>query len=140
MVSSRSEVTQHILCEKVRRNLKWNDVAAAIACSKEWATAACLGQMKLEKADAEKIGQLFGLNDEEIAWLQIAPHKGSNSIPSDPLLYRFYEVVKRFRFLITKLSKPQNYTSILKKQRYFENSHRCNRCHRFFKDKNYEDR
>ncbi|KAI1704492.1 cyanate hydratase [Ditylenchus destructor] len=93
MVTSRSEVTQHILCEKVRRNLKWSDVATAIACSKEWATAACLGQMKLEKADAEKVGQLFGLSDEEIAWLQIAPHKGSNDIPSDPLLYRFYEAI-----------------------------------------------
>lgn len=33
------------------------------------------------------------LNDETCAWLQIVPYKGcDNTPPSDPLLYRFYEV------------------------------------------------
>ena len=73
MISKRSEVTHMILHAKVARNLKWADVAAAIGQSKEWTTAACLGQMTMTKAQAEKIGGIFGLPDEAIAWLQIPP-------------------------------------------------------------------
>uniref|UniRef100_A0A915DDS7 Cyanate hydratase n=1 Tax=Ditylenchus dipsaci TaxID=166011 RepID=A0A915DDS7_9BILA len=93
MISSREQVTQFILAEKVRRNLKWTEVASALGQSKEWVTAACLGQMQLTKPDAEQISLLFGLSDEACAWLQIAPHKSTSVIPSDPLLYRFYEVL-----------------------------------------------
>ncbi|KAH7705519.1 hypothetical protein AAVH_27281 [Aphelenchoides avenae] len=93
MVSSREEVTRHIVAEKVRRQLKWTDVAAAVGRSKEWTTAACLGQMKFEKEEAEKVGEIFGLSEEEVAWLQITPTKGTSGIPSDPLLYRLYEAL-----------------------------------------------
>ncbi|KAH7699461.1 hypothetical protein AAVH_33434, partial [Aphelenchoides avenae] len=91
MISSREEVTRRIVAEKVRRQLKWADVAATVGRSKEWTTAACLGQMKFDKEEAVKVGEIFGLSDEEVAWLQITPTKGTSGIPSDPLLYRLYE-------------------------------------------------
>jgi len=95
MISKRSEVTHMILHAKVARNLKWADVAAAIGQRKEWTTAACLGQMTMTKAQAEKIGGIFGLPDEAIAWLQIAPYKGSvpGGTSTDPLIYRLNEIV-----------------------------------------------
>ncbi len=42
---SRMAVTEKIITTKVEKGLKWSDVAAQVGCSKEWATAACLGQM-----------------------------------------------------------------------------------------------
>src|SRR5574343_264726 len=95
MITHRQQVTDMIISAKVLKSIKWSDVAKEIGLSKEWVTAACLGQMAFNKEQAEKIGQIFGLSDEAVAWLQIVPYKGSlpTSVPTDPLIYRFYELV-----------------------------------------------
>ncbi|MBA1272524.1 cyanase [Stutzerimonas azotifigens] len=105
MISSREQVTQMILAAKVARGLKWSQVAEAVGLSKEWTTAACLGQMTLDKAQAEVVGGLFGLPDEAVAWLQIVPYKGSlpTAIPTDPLIYRWYELVNVYGTTIKEL-------------------------------------
>ena len=92
---SRIKVTERILAAKINRGLKWTDVAAKVGQSKEWVTAACLGQMTLTKDQAAIVGSLFGLTEEEQQWLTVPPYKGSlpTSIPTDPLIYRFYELV-----------------------------------------------
>lgn len=101
-MSPRVQLTQKILAQKLRLNIRWIDVAKSLGKSKEWTTAACLGQMQMTRPQAEIIREIFLLNDEECAWLQIPPHKGSNDIPADPLLYRFHEV--RFIYLFSKFS------------------------------------
>jgi len=92
---SRIKVTERIVAAKINRGLKWTDVAAKVGQSKEWVTAACLGQMTLTKDQAAIVGSLFGLTEEEQQWLTVPPYKGSlpTSIPTDPLIYRFYELV-----------------------------------------------
>jgi cyanate lyase len=105
MITDRSEVTSMIRAAKVQRNISWTGVAAAIGQSKEWTTAGCLGQMAFSKAQAEKIGAIFGLSNEALAWLQIAPHKGSlpTAVPADPLIYRWYEIVAVYGTTIKEL-------------------------------------
>ncbi|WP_126173780.1 cyanase [Altericroceibacterium xinjiangense] len=105
MITDRSEVTAMIRAAKVRKGLKWVDVAEAIGRSKEWTTAACLGQMTFDKAQAETIGGIFELSDEAVAWLQIVPHKGSlpTAVPTDPLIYRWYEMVNVYGTTIKEL-------------------------------------
>lgn len=105
MISSREQVTQMIVAAKVRKGLKWAHVAESIGMSKEWTTAGCLGQMAFDKAQAETLGQLFELSDEAVAWLQIAPYKGSlpTAVPSDPLIYRWYELVNVYGTTIKEL-------------------------------------
>lgn len=105
MINHREQVTQLILAAKVRRAIQWKDVAIALGQSKEWVTAACLGQMTLNKQQAEIIGQIFELSDEAIAWLQIVPHKGSltTAVPSDPLIYRLYEIINVYGTTIKEL-------------------------------------
>lgn len=105
MISHRQQVTDMILSAKVLNNIQWSSVAQEIGLSKEWVTAACLGQMALNKEQAEKIGQIFNLSDEAVAWLQIVPYKGSlpTSIPTDPLIYRWYEVVNVYGSTIKEL-------------------------------------
>ena len=105
MITHRQQVTDMIISAKVLKSIKWSDVAKEIGLSKEWVTAACLGQMAFNKEQAEKIGQIFGLSDEAVAWLQIVPYKGSlpTSVPTDPLIYRWYEVVSVYGMTIKEL-------------------------------------
>lgn len=92
---NRLDVTEKIVAAKVRLGLKWEDVARQVGLSKEWVTAACLGQMTLDAAQAETVGRIFGLDEEEKKWLQVVPCKGSlpTAVPTDPLIYRFHELV-----------------------------------------------
>ena len=105
MISSRDQVTEHIVSNKVRLGIQWSDVANEVGLWKEWVTAACLGQMAMEKAHAEVVGKMFELSDEEVAWLQIVPYKGSlpTAVPTDPLVYRWYEVVNVYGTTIKEL-------------------------------------
>jgi cyanate lyase len=92
---SRLEVVERIVAAKVSKGLKWSDVAAKVGSSKEWVTAACLGQMTLTAGQAAVIAEIFGLSEEEQKWLTVVPYKGSlpTAIPTDPLIYRFHELV-----------------------------------------------
>ncbi len=92
---SRLEVTEKIITAKVTRGLKWADVAAKVGLSKEWVTAGCLGQMTLNAQQAGVVGDYFGLSQEDQQWLMAVPYKGSlpTAVPTDPLIYRFYELI-----------------------------------------------
>jgi cyanate lyase len=105
MDMDRNTVTAKILSAKVSKGMKWSEIAQGIGQSKEWVTAACLGQMTFSKKQAEVAQELFGLSDEEAAWLQIVPYKGSlaTTVPTDPLIYRWYEIVNVYGTTIKEL-------------------------------------
>ncbi|WP_095590206.1 cyanase [Actibacterium ureilyticum] len=96
-MTTRAELTEKIVAHKTFNEIKWVDVAAAVGQSKEWTTAALMGQISLTKDQIEKAGNALGLNfsDEEIALLMTVPYRGSlpTAVPTDPLIYRLYEVV-----------------------------------------------
>ena len=102
---TREDVTDLIYSAKVQKGIKWCDVAKKLKVSKEWATAACLGQMTLTKPQALVIGKTFGLPLEAINLLQVVPYKGSlrSSVPTDPLIYRWYEIVSVYGTTIKEL-------------------------------------
>ena len=91
----RLNVTEKIITTRISRGLKWADVAARVGLSKEWVTAACLGQMALNADQAAVVGDIFGLTVDERQWLMVPPYRGSlpTSVPTDPLVYRFHELV-----------------------------------------------
>ncbi|WP_445003443.1 cyanase [Halomonas mongoliensis] len=105
MITDRKQVTEMILSDKVSKGVKWSDVAQAVGLSKEWTTAGCLGQMTFNKQQAEVLGEIFDLPDEAVAWLQVVPYKGAlpTEVPSDPLIYRWYEVVSVYGTTIKEL-------------------------------------
>ena len=93
----RAEVTEKILSAKRLKGLSWEEIAAKVGgASKIIVTAACLGQMKMTKEQAAKAAELFGLGQEETLLLQEVPYRGSlpQIPPTDPLIYRFYELVQ----------------------------------------------
>lgn len=102
---NRLAVTEKILATKIAQGLKWSDLAAKVHLSKEWVTAACLGQMTLTKSQAETVGGFFNLTEEERLWLTVTPYKGSlpTAIPADPLIYRFYELVNIYGTTLKEL-------------------------------------
>ena len=101
----RQQVTNKIIATKVAKKMTWSSIAQEIGNSKEWTTAALLGQMTLNLKQATIAKDLFGLTDEETAWLQIVPYKGSlsSAVPTDPLIYRWYEIVSVYGTTIKEL-------------------------------------
>lgn len=91
----REDVTDLIVLQKIKKQLSWAQLAEVIGHSKEWGTAALLGQMTLTEAQAKAIGAVLDLPDEAVALLQVPPYKGSlpTAVPTDPLIYRFYELI-----------------------------------------------
>ena len=102
---SRADVTQKIMIARVMKGLKWSDVAAQVGLSKEWVTAACLGQMTLTTQQAKIVADLFDLTEADQKWLTTVPYKGSlpTAVPSDPLLYRFHELISVYGTTLKEL-------------------------------------
>jgi len=92
---TRADVTEMVVMAKIKKGLPWTKIAKAVGQSKEWTTAALLGQMQMTKPQAEAAGKLLGLPADAVLLLQQVPYKGSlpTAVPTDPLIYRFYELV-----------------------------------------------
>ena len=93
----RDELTRKILSIKRAKGLTWKTIVAEIGGgSAVYLTAALMGQMKLRPEQAECAAKLFGFGDDEKLLLQEIPYRGSlpTAVPTDPLVYRFYELVQ----------------------------------------------
>jgi cyanate lyase len=93
---TRDELTTKIRAVKRRKNLSWRQIAAEVSdASVILTTAAFLGQMRLSPDEAERAARVLELNEEEAALLTEVPYRGSlpPGPPTDPLIYRFHELV-----------------------------------------------
>ena len=92
---NRTDVTEQIISAKIRKGLKWADLARSVGKSKEWVTAGLMGQMTFSREQAEILGNQLELSAEAVALLQVVPYKGSlpTTVPTDPLIYRFHELI-----------------------------------------------
>ena len=90
----REALTEKILDIKREKGWTWKHICKSIGgFSDMLIVGALLGQMKLTKPQAEKAGELFGLTKAETAMLNEIPNRGTPMPPTDPLIYRFYELV-----------------------------------------------
>src|SRR6201996_8905073 len=91
---NRSGLTEKILDIKREKGWTWKHICAEIGgMSPVLITGAVLGQMKMTKPQAAKAAELFGLTKSEQAMLNEVPHRGTPMPPTDPLIYRLYELV-----------------------------------------------
>ncbi|KNY09496.1 MULTISPECIES: cyanase [Achromobacter] len=92
---SRAEVTELVVTRKLHKKLSWTAIAEAVGQSKEWTTAALLGQMTMTEDQARAAARILDLPEDAVVQLQVVPYKGSlpTSVPTDPLIYRFYELI-----------------------------------------------
>ena len=91
---TRSELTEKLLDIKRAKGWTWKHICSEIGgMSPVLITGAVLGQMKLTKPQAAKAAELFGLSKTEQALLNEVPYRGTAMPPTDPLIYRLYELV-----------------------------------------------
>jgi cyanate lyase len=91
---NRGQLVEKILDIKREKGWTWEYITDEIGgMSPILVVGALLGQMKLPKSLAEKAGSMFGLSDVETRMLNEIPARGAAMPPTDPLLYRFYELV-----------------------------------------------
>src|ERR1700679_384068 len=90
----RADLTEKILDIKREKGWSWRHICDEIGgMSEVLIVGALLGQMKLVKPLAQKAGELFGLSAAETAMLNEVPMRGTPMPPTDPLIYRLYELV-----------------------------------------------
>ncbi len=90
----REQLTEKILDIKRARGWTWAHICAEIGgVSEVLIVGALLGQHKLVKPLAAKAAALFGLCEAEERMLNETPYRGAPTPPTDPLIYRFYELV-----------------------------------------------
>ncbi len=95
MNDAKTALGQKILAIKQAKGLTWAALAAQLGHAPVWTCAACLGQMSMTAETAAKAGRLLDLHEDEVVLLQAIPYRGSlpTQVPTDPLIYRFYELV-----------------------------------------------
>ncbi|MDB5590082.1 MAG: cynS, partial [Enterovirga sp.] len=92
----REQLTEKILDIKREKEWTWRFICDQIGgMSDVLIVGACLGQMKMVKPQAARAAELFGLSTAEQAMLNEIPYRGTGTPmpPTDPLIYRFYEMV-----------------------------------------------
>ncbi|MFB7668095.1 cyanase [Kitasatospora sp. NPDC056138] len=94
---------------KTRRDLSWQQIADVTGLSVAFVTAALLGQHALPEAAAKAVAELLGLDDDAVMLLQTIPTRGSipGGIPTDPTIYRFYEMLQVYGTTLKALVHEQ---------------------------------
>ncbi|GLX01987.1 cyanase [Microtetraspora sp. NBRC 16547] len=94
---------------KTRNDLTWQQIADAAGLSVAFVTAAVLGQHALPADAAKAVAGLLGLDDEAVMLLQTIPTRGSigGAVPTDPTIYRFYEMLQVYGTTLKALVHEQ---------------------------------
>jgi len=90
----KADVKEMILEAKKAKGLGWEEIASKIGMSPVWTTSVCFGMNSAPKDKADMLVVLFNLPPEASAVIQECPMKiWDQAVPTDPLIYRLYEVV-----------------------------------------------
>ncbi|MER5885285.1 cyanase [Streptomyces sp. NPDC001941] len=94
---------------KIRKDLTWERIAEASGFSVAFTTAAVLGQHALPEQAAKAVGALLDLDEDAVLLLQTIPTRGSipGAVPTDPTIYRFYEMLQVYGTTLKALVHEQ---------------------------------
>ncbi len=91
---NKHEMKEAILAAKKDKGLTWAAIAEAASLAPKYVTSACLGMNHLEKENADPVAEVLGLGAELSSALQDYPNKKwDQMVPTDPVIYRWYEIV-----------------------------------------------
>ena len=91
---SKEDVTVLIITAKKKHGITWQGIAEAIDMSPVWTHSACMGMNAMPPAKAQALVETLGLPAEAITALEEYPSKEwSKAVPTDPCIYRLYEIV-----------------------------------------------
>ncbi|MET8571065.1 cyanase [Streptomyces sp. NPDC004783] len=107
--TARQAVAAAAVEAKTRKNLTWERIAEASGLSVAFTTAAVLGQHALPEEAARGVGELLDLDEDAVLLLQTIPTRGSlpGGVPTDPTIYRFYEMLQVYGTTLKALVHEQ---------------------------------
>ncbi|NKS63921.1 cyanase [Rhodococcus hoagii] len=107
--AARQAVAVAAVDAKTRKDLSWQQIADASGLSVAFTTAAVLGQHALPEKSAVAVAELLGLDEDAAMLLQCVPTRGSipGGIPTDPTIYRFYEMLQVYGTTLKALVHEQ---------------------------------
>jgi cyanate lyase len=102
---TRDEITQQIIAARLSKGLTWQQLADAIGNPVVWTTAALLGQHPIPPEQARTLVDNLGLDASVVPVLAAVPMRGGlpTAVPTDPTIYRFYEVLQVYGGAIKEL-------------------------------------
>ncbi|MBD1874150.1 cyanase [Nodosilinea sp. FACHB-131] len=91
-----SPITEKLLAAKKAAGLSFADLEAKIGCDEVWIASVFYRQASASVEEATKIIEALGADVSLIEALTDFPVKGGLDpvIPTDPLIYRFYEIMQ----------------------------------------------
>ncbi|MFE7329943.1 cyanase [Streptomyces sp. NPDC057565] len=107
--TAREAVSAAAVAAKTSKDLTWQEIADAAGLSVAFVTAAVLGQHALPEDSAKAVGKLLDLDEDAVLLLQTIPTRGSipGGIPTDPTIYRFYEMLQVYGTTLKALVHEQ---------------------------------
>jgi cyanate lyase len=101
----RDEITAEIVAARIAKGLTWQQLADAIDKPVVWTTAALLGQHPIPAESARVLVEMLGLDPDIVPVLATVPMRGAlaTAVPTDPTVYRFYEVLQVYGPAIKEL-------------------------------------
>jgi cyanate lyase len=102
---TRDEITQQIIAARLAKGLTWQQLADAIGKPVVWTTAALLGQHPIPPEQARTLVEKLGIDPSVVPVLAAVPMRGGlpSAVPTDPTIYRFYEVLQVYGGAIKEL-------------------------------------
>lgn len=96
MFQGREALLEQLLQEKLRRGLRFADIAQMIGKTKEGCAAAFFGDMAFSEEEARRLAAVFSLPEGAEVLLCLPPERRGleNDIPRDPILYRLHEMIQ----------------------------------------------
>ncbi len=90
------EIVRKLVKAKEESGLTFEEIGKAIGRHPVWVAALLYRQAVASKEEADKLKELLNLDEECYKALQKVPMRGREveTVPSDPTLYRFYEIIK----------------------------------------------
>jgi cyanate lyase len=94
--AAREQLAETIIDAKTRKDLTFAQICDGTGLSLAFVTAALLGQHRLPEAVARVVARKLELGEDAVRLLQAIPVRGSipGGVPTDPTIYRFYEMVQ----------------------------------------------
>jgi cyanate lyase len=102
---TKKAAAEAVLAAKQRLGITWALLSEAIARPPAWTVAALLGQHPVPAELAKTVAALLELDGETELALQAQPTRGALDapVPTDPTIYRFYEVLQVYGPAIKEL-------------------------------------
>ena len=91
---TKIEMTESIIIARNKTGMGWEQLAERLGVAPVFLTSACLGMNSLKPEHADRLCEVLGLPADVSTALQAFPHKSwEKAVPTDPVIYRLYEIV-----------------------------------------------